>query len=125
MGRNYRKRKAFCERPFALHRQQPEKDKRSFDVPPWKKFCVRPWMHWFRSTCWVIKHGAVWFNSYTSHKNDKCQSCQFPSSTVYTKCSNQKTTILMRGEQPKNMKNQQRSILIFKREAPKSARPNG
>jgi len=31
----------------------------------------------------------------------------------------------MRGEQPKNMKNQQRSILIFKREAPKSARPNG
>jgi len=37
MGRNYRKRKAFCERPFALHRQQPEKDKRSFDVPPLEK----------------------------------------------------------------------------------------
>jgi len=41
-----RKAKAFCERTFALHRQQPEKDKRNFDVaPPWKKFCVRPWVH--------------------------------------------------------------------------------
>jgi len=29
----------------------------------------------------------------------------------------------MRGGQPKNMKNQQRSVLISRREAPKSARP--
>jgi len=24
----------FCERPFALHHQQPEKDKQNFDVAP-------------------------------------------------------------------------------------------
>ena len=29
-----RKGKAFCERQFTLHRQQPEKDKRNFDVAP-------------------------------------------------------------------------------------------
>jgi len=28
------KGKAFCERPFALHYQQPEKDKQSFDIAP-------------------------------------------------------------------------------------------
>jgi len=22
--------------------------------PPWKSFCWRPWMHWFRSNSWVI-----------------------------------------------------------------------
>jgi len=27
-----RKAKAFCERPFALHRQQPVKDKQNLDV---------------------------------------------------------------------------------------------
>jgi len=26
--------KAVCERPFALHRQQPEKDKQNFNVVP-------------------------------------------------------------------------------------------
>jgi len=26
--------KAFCERLFALHRQQPEQDKQNFDVSP-------------------------------------------------------------------------------------------
>jgi len=26
--------KAFCERPFTLHRHQPEKDKQNFDVAP-------------------------------------------------------------------------------------------
>jgi len=26
--------KAFCERPFALHRQQPEHDERNVDVVP-------------------------------------------------------------------------------------------
>jgi len=30
--------KAFCERPFALHGQQPEKDKRNVDFPPPEKF---------------------------------------------------------------------------------------
>jgi len=33
----------FCIRPFALHRQQPEKDKQNVDfAPPWKNFCGRP-----------------------------------------------------------------------------------
>ena len=36
------------------------------------------WMHWFRSNFCVIKRGVVWFNSFKSLKNDKCQSCQFP-----------------------------------------------
>jgi len=34
--------KAFCEHPFALHRQQPEKDKQNGDVvPSWNIFCGR------------------------------------------------------------------------------------
>jgi len=34
------------ERPFALHRQQPEKDEQYVDVaPPWKNFCGRPCAH--------------------------------------------------------------------------------
>jgi len=42
----YRKGKEFCERPFALHCQQPENDKQNFDVVlRWKNFCGRPWMH--------------------------------------------------------------------------------
>jgi len=33
----------FCIRPFALHRQQPEKDKQNVDfAPPWKNICGRP-----------------------------------------------------------------------------------
>ena len=41
-----RKGKAFCEYPFAVHRQQPEKDKQNFDVaPPWNNFYGRPWMN--------------------------------------------------------------------------------
>ena len=32
------KGKTFCERPFTLHRQQPEKDKENFDVTPLEKF---------------------------------------------------------------------------------------
>ena len=51
----------------------------NFDVaPPWKNFCGRPRLHWFRSKPWVIKCGTVWFNSFKSLKNDKCQSCQVP-----------------------------------------------
>ena len=42
----YRKGEAFCEGPFALRRQQPEKDKQNFDVAsPWKNFRGRPWLH--------------------------------------------------------------------------------
>jgi len=37
-----RKRKALCERPFALHRQQSEKDKQSVDVSPSGKFLRAP-----------------------------------------------------------------------------------
>jgi len=37
----------FCERPFALHRPQTEKDKQNFSVvPTWKNFCGRP--------CWQV-----------------------------------------------------------------------
>jgi len=34
--------KAFCERPFALHRQQAEKDKQNVDVAPPGKFLRTP-----------------------------------------------------------------------------------
>jgi len=38
-----RKGKALCARPFALHRQQPEKCEQNVDVSPsWKNFCWRP-----------------------------------------------------------------------------------
>jgi len=38
-----RKGKPFCERSFALHRQEPENDKQNVDdVAPWKSFCGRP-----------------------------------------------------------------------------------
>jgi len=34
--------KAFCEHPFALHLQQPEKDMQNVDCAhPWKNFCGR------------------------------------------------------------------------------------
>ena len=36
------KSKAFCERPFALHRQQSEKDKHCRRCPPWKNLCGHP-----------------------------------------------------------------------------------
>jgi len=33
----------------------------------------------FEITVWgPIYRGAVWFNSFKSLKNDKCQCCQFP-----------------------------------------------
>jgi len=34
--------KALCERPFALHRQQPEKYKQNVDVAPLEKFLPTP-----------------------------------------------------------------------------------
>jgi len=34
-----------AKRAFALHRQQPEKDKQNFDVAPMENFCGRPWVH--------------------------------------------------------------------------------
>jgi len=37
-----RKDKAFCERPFVLHRQQPEKDKQNFGVAPLEKILRTP-----------------------------------------------------------------------------------
>jgi len=36
------KGKAFCECPFTLHRQQPEKDKQNFDVAALVKFLWTP-----------------------------------------------------------------------------------
>jgi len=46
---------------------------------PWKNFCRRTWVQWFRSSnSWVTKRGAASFNSFKSLKKDKCQSCQFP-----------------------------------------------
>jgi len=38
----FRKGKAFCERAFALHRQQPEKDKQNVSVAPLEKFLRTP-----------------------------------------------------------------------------------
>jgi len=36
--------KAFSERPFALHCQQPENDKENVNsAPAWKNFCGSPW----------------------------------------------------------------------------------
>jgi len=38
------KSEAFCVRPFALHRQQPEEDELKIDfAPTWKNFCGGPW----------------------------------------------------------------------------------
>jgi len=37
-----RKGKAFCEHPFALRHQQPEKDKQNGDVPPSGKISADP-----------------------------------------------------------------------------------
>jgi len=37
-----RKNNALCERPFALHRQQPEKHKQNFDVTLMEKFLRTP-----------------------------------------------------------------------------------
>jgi len=34
--------KARCERPFTLHRQQPEKHKQNVDVAPLEKFMPTP-----------------------------------------------------------------------------------
>jgi len=34
---------ALCERPFTLHRQQPEKYKQNFDVAPHEK--ISPYAH--------------------------------------------------------------------------------
>jgi len=34
--------KAFCERPSALHRQQPEHDKQNVDVSPLQNFLHTP-----------------------------------------------------------------------------------
>jgi len=40
------KGKAFCERPFALHRQQPEKNTQNVAVShPWKNLCGCPIAH--------------------------------------------------------------------------------
>jgi len=37
--------KVFCERPFALQREQPEKDKQNVDFAhPWKNFCGHLWL---------------------------------------------------------------------------------
>jgi len=47
----------FCVRPFALHRQQTEKDKQNVDyAPPWKNFCGRPWLWPVRSYPDAEKH---------------------------------------------------------------------
>jgi len=34
--------KVFCEHPFTLQRQQPEKDEQNVNVAPWKTSCRRP-----------------------------------------------------------------------------------
>jgi len=59
-----------------LHRQQPEKDKQSFDIVPLGKIsadadgCID-------FNLLLIKLGPVGFNSFKSLDNDKCQVVSF------------------------------------------------
>jgi len=69
----------FFERPFALHRQQPEKDKQNLDVVAASEKILRTSMDALisRSNSRHRKRGAVWLNSFKLLKNDKCQCNQF------------------------------------------------
>jgi len=64
-----------------------------------------------------MKRGVIWFKSFKSLKNDKCQSCHF------LKRSNQKTTILARGGQLKNMK--KKGVFCYSSARPPKARGHG
>jgi len=55
--------KALCERPFALHRQQPEKYKQNVDVAPLEKFLPTPMERGLGSiltkVCRLLLNGAL------------------------------------------------------------------
>jgi len=90
-------------------------------LPYGKNFCGRPWLHWFWSNSWVIKWVAVWFLlCHSKTINAKVIS-------LLNLCTNRSNLNLYNFDawlnSLKNMKNQQKSVLIFKREAPKSAKP--
>ena len=83
-----RKGKAFCERLFALHRQQPVKDKQILDLAPHGKNSADVHgMHWVRSNSWVIKRGAVWLILLSHSKTINAKVLSFAD--LYTKRSNQ------------------------------------
>ena len=62
----------FCARPFALHRQQPEKDKQKVDFPPWKNFCWRPCMQAGNTVCNYGTHYHLVLSHKTHRKQGIC-----------------------------------------------------
>jgi len=52
-------------------------------LPPWKVFCERPWMHWFRFNSWVEKLGAIGFNSSKSLKSQNVKVVSFLNLYLY------------------------------------------
>ena len=48
------KDKAFCYRPFALHRQQSEQDKQNVDVAPPPVKISRPWLKQLLICCLTV-----------------------------------------------------------------------
>ena len=65
----------------------------------------------------LIKRGAAWFNSFKSLKNDKCQSYQFP---YILNPVIKNSTILTRGEQPKNIKKTAKECFDIQAGVPKN-----
>jgi len=64
----------FCIRPFALHRQQPEKDKQNVAfASPWKNFCGRPCSPLLKSAIFSLVHAHFKNrpNCYSNHHTDK------------------------------------------------------
>ena len=78
-----RKGKAFCERPFASHRQQPGKEKQNVDVPPpWKNVCGRPWQKDYatKSFKWEQRRQKKLYESHTTLRINstalkRCKMC--------------------------------------------------
>ena len=83
----------------------------------WKNLCRRPWMHWFRSNSWVIKGGAICFNSFKPLKTISAKFVSFLN--LYTKRSSQKALQFWRVVNSlKTRKSSKMNVLTFKREAP-------
>ena len=92
----------FCERPFALHHQQPEKDKQNLDVAPMEKFLrmrmvalILIYLLGHKAWCCLVQFFQI---------TQKRETPKLSVSLIYT--LTKISTILTPGEQPKNMKNQ-------------------